>query len=178
MLSPRFMSNDHAAVARTERGRVRRQAPPRQNSVDKDTDPSADNAEPILALCFHLVRSLPSLAILDAHADPREPARRNTLESDDGRGRQPDRTTSQRRQRICLEPPSACVAHSVLLSLLSRCWSTCAIVKTASFGQACHGAALRTFRGKPSAWKVLIRYIPGRVTPGIALTTISARPVE
>ena len=58
---------------------------------------------------------------------------------------------SQRRQRICREPPSACVAPSVSLSLLSRWWSTCAIVETASVGQACHGPATRIFRRKPSA---------------------------
>jgi hypothetical protein len=60
-------------------------------------------------------------------------------------------TTGQRRQRICREPPSACVAPSVSVSLLSRWWSTCAIVETASVGLACHGPATRIFRGKPSA---------------------------
>jgi hypothetical protein len=89
----------------------------------------------------------------------------------------PDRATNQRRQRICREPPSACAAPSVSLSLASRWWSTCAIVETVSVGQACHGPATRIFRGKPSAWMVLIRYIPGRVTPGLVSTTISARPV-
>jgi uncharacterized integral membrane protein (TIGR00698 family) len=57
----------------------------------------------------------------------------------------------RRRQRICREPPSACVAPSVSLSLPSRCWSMCAIVGTASVGRACHGPATRIFRGKPSA---------------------------
>ena len=31
----------------------------------------------------------------------------------------------------------------------------------------------RVFRGKPSAWMVLIRYLPGRVTPGLVSITIS-----
>jgi hypothetical protein len=78
---------------------------------------------------------------------------------------------------ICRERPSACVATSMSLSRLSRCSSTCAIVKTASVGQGRHGAAPRTFPRKPSAWMVPTRSIPGRVTPGHVSTTISARLV-
>jgi hypothetical protein len=81
----------------------------------------------------------------------------------------------QGRQRICRERPSACVATSVSLSRLSRCSSTCAIVRTASVGQARRGAAPRTFPRMPSAWMVRTASIPGRATPGPASTTISAR---
>jgi hypothetical protein len=84
-----------------------------------------------------------------------------------GRGRKPDRTTGQRRQRICREPPSACVVPSLSLSPLSRWWSTCAIVETANVDQARRGPATRIFREKPSARMLLIRYIPGRVAPGL-----------
>jgi hypothetical protein len=94
-----------------------------------------------------------------------------------GAGGKTDRTINQRRQRRCRERPSACVAPSVSPSLPSRCWSTCATVKTASFGQARHGAAPRTFPRKPSAWMVPTRYIPGRVTLALVSITISARPV-
>jgi hypothetical protein len=69
------------------------------------------------------------------------------------------------------------VAPSVSSSLPSRCWSTSATVRTASFGQARHGAAPRTFPRKLSAWRVPTKYIPARVTPGPVSTTISARPV-
>jgi hypothetical protein len=86
-------------------------------------------------------------------------------------------SASQRRQRKCRERPSACVAPSVSSSVLSRCWSTCATVRTASFGQARHGAAPHTFPRKPSAWRVPTRSIPGRVTPGPVSTIISVRPV-
>lgn len=80
------------------------------------------------------------------------------------------------RQRICRGPPGACVATSASSSLPSLSWSTCATVKTASAGRACHGAAPRIFRAKPFASMVRTRSIQERVTPERASTTISARP--
>ena len=80
------------------------------------------------------------------------------------------------RDATCRERPSACVAPSVSPSPPNRCWSTCATVKTASCGQARHGAAPRTFRTMRSGWMVRTRFIPGPATRGPVSTTISAQP--
>jgi hypothetical protein len=94
-----------------------------------------------------------------------------------GVGPKPVRTSRQGRRQICRELPSACVAPSMSLSLPSLSWSTCVIVRTASAGRACHGAAPRTFLQKPSAWRAPTRSTQGRVRPALVSTTVSVQPV-